>query len=401
MKKIDFKSPRYIIPLIILPFLFGINWIWIDSFSAGASPMTAKEELEMLNTNIPDASLEKKDLDTKFEAIRKAFKDRRDFSAINDLEDKHRAFELEEGKYSEEERHLIDSINNSIMDGSKKGFVEEVKSRTKSRKPQSPALENGMAEETTKVTGTAVHDPTMAIETQEERELRLWKEQILMIDSLTKTPEERATAQMLREQEQLLKAMAEKEALEKEKIVNVSKAGNANERFFNTVRKKEKETYIKAIIDEDIKVADGSRVRIRIMDDIDVGGYILEKGAYVFANISSFSEQRVNIAIESILVDNMIMKVDLEVYDNDGLKGLYVPNSSFTEFTKDLGSSLATGSSSDIKVEEKPGNLNQFLFGVAETGVKTGSKATSKAARKNRAKLKYNTIIYLVNSEQL
>lgn len=407
MKKINWTSPRYVIPLIILPFLFGFNWMWIDSFAASSEPLTAMEEMEILNSNIPEANLNKREVSTKFEAVKDAFKQSTDYTAINDLEQKRRALKLEqENKYTDEEKLLIDSINNSIMGGTRKNFMQAVNDRNENKttgyRPsdkKSPA--DPKQTQSVKVTSNHNDQQDVANESKEDKELRLWKKQMLMLDSLTKSPEQRAAEKALRLQEKALTELAEEQAREKEKIVKVSKAGYANERHFNTIRKKEKETYIKAIIDEDIKVVDGSRVRIRIMDDIDVGGYILEKGAYIFANVSGFSAQRLKISVASILVDNKIMDVKLEVFDYDGLEGLYVPSSSFTEFSKDLGGGMASGSGSNINIEQRPGNLNQLLFGMADDGIQTTSKAASKAAKKNRAKLKYNTIIYLVNPDQI
>ena len=42
--------------------------------------------------------------------------------------------------------------------------------------------------------------------------------------------------------------------------------------YFNTVGKdKEKDKLIMAIIDENVKAVDGSRVRLRLLDDIEIG----------------------------------------------------------------------------------------------------------------------------------
>lgn len=50
---------------------------------------------------------------------------------------------------------------------------------------------------------------------------------------------------------------------------------------------------IKAIIDENVKAVDGSRVRLRLLDDIEIGETVVRKGSYLYATMSGFGSQRV------------------------------------------------------------------------------------------------------------
>ena len=52
--------------------------------------------------------------------------------------------------------------------------------------------------------------------------------------------------------------------------------------------------------------------------------------------MSGFGSQRVKGNIKSILINDNIIKVNLSIYDTDGLEGLYVPSSNFRETTKDV-----------------------------------------------------------------
>lgn len=84
-----------------------------------------------------------------------------------------------------------------------------------------------------------------------------------------------------------------------------------------------------AIIDENVKAVDGSRVRLRLLDDIEIGDETIKKGTYLYATMSGFGKQRVQGKVESIFYDDDIIKVSLSIYDTDGMQGLYVPLSSF------------------------------------------------------------------------
>lgn len=389
MKKIRFNQPKYILPLILLPFVFGLNWIAIDSFGANKdAPKTALEEQNEINPTLPDPILgDKENMQNKFEAVKEAYKYRQDYTAITDLDKDDIQTKDNSSLYTDEEKALIDSINTAILTGEeKRNFVEKVSNRTGPiYKRNSPAQEQSSGSKTK----TNAH----------EEEMKLFREQMLILDSLSKSPEEREQQVALQRQEELQQQIEEQKRQEEEAIVPVSKSNNLRFNNFNTVKRDNEDLFIKAIIDEGIKVVKGSRVRIRLMDEINVGDYLVKKGEYLYGEIQDFKPQRIEISISSILVDDNILPVELNVYDNDGLLGLYVPHSSFREFTKDLGSGVSRNNNIDFS--DDPNSATEFFYGIADNAVRTASKATGKASKRNRAKLKYNTIIYLVNPKEL
>ncbi len=210
--------------------------------------------------------------------------------------------------------------------------------------------------------------------------------------------------------------------------------------YFNTLCDNDKEAgLIKAIIDENIKAVDGSRVRLRLLDDIVInetvihkGSYIyatmsgfgsqrvkgtvksimvdddivkvnlslydtdglevIHKGSYIYATMSGFGSQRVKGTVKSIMVDDDIVKVNLSLYDTDGLEGLYVPSSQFRETTKDVGSgALSNTSTLTNSTSTGGGNLASWGAQAVTNAVQKTSNAISKAIKKNSAKLKYGT----------
>ena len=114
--------------------------------------------------------------------------------------------------------------------------------------------------------------------------------------------------------------------------------------YFNTLSKNVREPkLIQAIIDENIKAVDGSRVRLRLLDDVEIGECVIARGTYLYATVSGFSSGRVKGNISSILVNDELVKVSLSLYDTDGMEGLYVPNSQFRETSKDVASGAMSG----------------------------------------------------------
>ena len=120
MKKIDLKAPRYILPIIILPFLILINWVVLDSFpSVEASVENEVTETNNINPSIPSPNLDKHGLKNKFESVKEAYKYSEDYTAMRELEQDETELLDEESKYTLEEKLLIDSINNEIIKGDK------------------------------------------------------------------------------------------------------------------------------------------------------------------------------------------------------------------------------------------------------------------------------------------
>ena len=179
----------------------------------------------------------------------------------------------------------------------------------------------------------------------------------------------------------------------------VIKKSRKESEYFNTLSENEvSDNLIQAIIDENIKAVDGSRVRLRLLDDIEIAGTPLPKGSYLYAIMSGFGSQRVKGKVSSVLIGDEIIKISLSIYDVDGLEGLYVPQSSFRETAKDVGGSVMEGNMS-FQNNYGASSLSQWAFQGLQNAYQRTSNAISKNIRKNRAKLKYGTKVYLVNGQ--
>lgn len=115
--------------------------------------------------------------------------------------------------------------------------------------------------------------------------------------------------------------------------------------------------------------------------------------------MGGFGSQRVHGTIQSILVGDEIVHISLSMYDTDGLEGLYIPESSFRETSKELLESAT----------DNPGSLTNS-YGSSQNALKTWGNqvvqnvsqkvmnSLQRRVRKNRVLLKYGTRIYLINS---
>jgi conjugative transposon TraM protein len=216
------------------------------------------------------------------------------------------------------------------------------------------------------------------------------KKQMLMMDSLEKSRDPKFQAQY--KAEQTLKKNKEKMEKFLNSSLTVKKAGISNE--FNTISVKKEPNYVKAVIDEDIKGYLGSRIRFRLLEDVQAGRYVIPKGTILYGQISGFTLQRVNFNVVSVLVDGNILPINLSVFDIDGMQGLYVPASAFREMMRELGTNSVQGTTLESGSES-------FFTSMASNLFSSASQTISNIIRKNKAKLKYNTYIYLINEKEL
>lgn len=93
-----------------------------------------------------------------------------------------------------------------------------------------------------------------------------------------------------------------------------------------------------------ITVTNGSSVAIRMQDETVIGiegeSLVLPKNTLVYG-ISRINGDRIDITVSKIRMDNFIYNVQMEVYDLDGRKGLYVPDMKLKQRTN---SSIVQGS---------------------------------------------------------
>ncbi|MDY3936650.1 MAG: conjugative transposon protein TraM [Prevotella sp.] len=185
---------------------------------------------------------------------------------------------------------------------------------------------------------------------------------------------------------------------EPEKVVKKVKTSSD---YFNTISASSEESkLIKAIIDEDVKVQEGSRVRLRLLDDVEIGDVVVRKGTYLYAQMSGFAQQRVKGNVQSVFFNDDIIRVSLAIYDTDGQEGLYVPVSAFKQTTKDIMGSATQGGTNIVD----NGTSSTGIKGWASQAVQNASQSVmntvNKVVRKNRVKLKYGTLVYLIDGSQ-
>lgn len=397
LKKINWKQPKYMIPLIIyFPLLF-VGYFIIDLFYTEKAevPNNSLTSTEYLNPVLPDAKMKGDGIGNKYESMLKSYGKIDDLSAIDNI-DRNNEDEKEEynSKYTDEERELLESqesqriaeMQRQLQESAQKGLEVSGGLSEEDRVARSQKREQELMEELNRALAQA----------------RLQGQQAASPTSNTSVADVNMTTETKVEGNVNVNENAVKSLSDEDEAQEVVKKVKVSSDYFNTLCDNDKEpNLIKAIIDEDIKAVDGSRVRLRLIDDIEINEVVVPKGSYIYALMSGFGSQRVKGNVKSILIGDELIKVNLSLYDTDGLEGLYVPNSSFRETTKDVASGAMSNTSTLTSNNGTSGNsLTQWGTQAIANAVQKTSNALSKAIKKNSAKLKYGTQVYLINSRE-
>ncbi|MEZ2338419.1 conjugative transposon protein TraM [Mucilaginibacter sp. RCC_168] len=385
--KIDFKQPKYVLPVILLPFLCLFFYAWHSGFS---KPKQAVKETIGLNGSVGAVSsdVRKKQLADKLDAYRNTYKEADGLTAVNVIPKENSSNPTYNNDYSDQQKRKLDSIQ----------LAMKLKFGSGNKSNPGQATETGVAhdrqvakavEEMSRRQANQAHEKEST--SKEKDPMDVFRQQMAIMDSINKQNDP-AYKDELKKKEAADKAAKQKETQIK---LNVEKA-DAVSGDFNTVLPEKEPAFISAMIDENVTGYAGSRLRIKLLEDIKAGNNLIKKGTFLYALINGFSEQRVTLSITSILYDGKILPVKLDVYDMDGLPGLYVPSSAFRDFTKDLGSNSVQG----VTVDGGSGN-SQFVMSSLSKMFQSTSSAIADLIRKNKAKLKYNSYLYIIDPDAL
>ena len=382
LKKINFRQPKYIFPLVVAVPFGCLLYLLSDLFTSFGED--EEKPTDYINTELPEPNLEESR--SKMQMMQDRYNIEDAFGAVGGFDKESEEKEqLEDGYTKEEaERIMADAEDAAIQ----RKQIQEAQRRLEEaqRRSNSSARETRQSDE---------YNPYREID-----ELHRRRNEELRAMLSEPDPDEQAKI----ERERQARAEAEKKTAE-EAPSEVIKADNLTHSKFNTVQNYNegiKDTpLIKAMIDQTTKSTDGTRLRFKLLDDVIVDDVKIKKGTYLYGTVSGFGQQRVKANIPSILVGDRFINVSLNVYDIDGMEGFYVPESSFRVFLQNAAAGVAgqqiqftQGGSMGSSIDTE-----NIALQAIQNVYQAASSAISGNLRKNKAKIKYNTIVYLINSK--
>ena len=391
IKKIDFKQKKYVLPLLALPFLFLFAYVGAQ-FMKDDKPKDKPKELSLSLGETQDSIMTKNDA---YDAFFKKDDNRTMLGGLDKEEDSLSSYE---DQLSLDQKRRIDSLK--AMSSRQNGYQGKgnpssyyspyQQNNDKDYKRSSDIIrmlnDKSYGKEENKYADT----PKEKTQNIQPDPVKYLKQQMLVMDSIEKARDPEYQSKLAAEER--LKANKEKMDEFLNSTFNVSKSGINN--GFNAFYKEKENSFIKAVIDENNKGFLGSRVRFRLLEDIFVGNRKLSKGSILYGQISGFSMQRVNLTIVSVFAKGEIFPVHLSIYDVDGMKGLYVPQSLFRDMIREMGSNSVQGTQMDMEGQGFFTSLGSKLF-------TSTSKSIANLIKTNQAKLKYNSYVFLIDEKQL
>lgn len=373
--RINFRQTKYRLPAILYVPLLIAAYLIFDLFDTqvAETPDKDMQTTEFLNPELPDAKIRGGDgIGGKYENMQKAWGKIDDYTAIDniDRDEPDENKEEYESKYTQEDIALLDEQQNDKDVDAQASYSRtgEQEAFEELRKALAEARLNG-------------------------------QKGLMPPDTAATAPKDTAGRHIPTQGKVEENSRAVNAITDAEKPVEMVKKLKTASDYFHTISQAQNEPHlIKAIIDEDIKAVDGSRVRLRLLDDVEIGEAVLKSGTYLYATMNGFGSQRVKGKVQSVLVDDRLVKVNISLYDTDGLEGLYVPESSFRETSKDVASGAVTGNMS-LNSGSYGNSLSQWGMQAIQNAYQKTSNAIGKTIKKNKAKLKYGTFVYLVNDK--
>ena len=408
MKKINFKQPKYILPLVIfLPLVF-LGYTLSQLFGGNDDEKKEGVVTDNINMTLPDARNE--GMGNKMDEMSKRFSEDGAYTAIGALGDEKEQQDSTQSGYQEHELNQIDA-ENAKREQKQKELEDLERSLAESRKHINSYSGRGSGGSSGSSfsgnRGTSRQDELDDYARELEyiqnrsRERQRVMEDVFGTGSSNNQPKAGSASGENASMAQQNDSTSSKKK-EEEKAEVVQKVSDPNADKFNTIDQQQQADapLIKAMIDKTTKAHEGTRLRFKLLDDVVIKNTTLKKGTYLYGTVTGFGQQRVMATITSILIGDKFVKVNLSVFDNDGMEGFYVPESAFRDMMKDAG---AQAMQSNISFESDGYGLSgeALALQALQNMYQSASSAISGNIRKNKARIKYNTIVYLVNADAL
>lgn len=150
---------------------------------------------------------------------------------------------------------------------------------------------------------------------------------------------------------------------------------------------------IAACVQGDQTITDGQTVKLRLLEPMRVSGRTVPRNATLVGS-ARLQGERLEIGITSLEHQGNIVPVELEVYDNDGQAGIFIPGSMEIDAAKEIGANMGSSLGSSISISTDAGA--QLASDLGKGVIQGVSQYISKRMRTVRVHLKsgYRVLLY-------
>ena len=155
---------------------------------------------------------------------------------------------------------------------------------------------------------------------------------------------------------------------------------------------------IKACVHGDQTITSGQSVRLRLLEDMRVGKYVLPRNTLITGE-GSIKGERLDIEILQVEYNGTIIPVELTVHDNDGQEGIFIPGSMEVSAAKEMAANLGQNLGTSISITNQSAG-DQLLSEVGRGAIQGVSQYISKKMREEKVHLKSGYTLMLYQNNQ-
>lgn len=155
---------------------------------------------------------------------------------------------------------------------------------------------------------------------------------------------------------------------------------------------------IKACVHGDQTITSGQSVRLRLLEAMCVGKYVLPRNTLITGE-GSIKGERLYIEILQVEHNGTIIPVELTVHDNDGQAGIFIPGSMEASAAKEMAANLGQNLGTSISITNQSAG-DQLLSEVGRGAIQGVSQYISKKMREEKVHLKSGYTLMLYQNNQ-
>ena len=155
---------------------------------------------------------------------------------------------------------------------------------------------------------------------------------------------------------------------------------------------------IKACVHGDQTITSGQSVRLRLLEAMRVGKYVLPRNTLITGE-GSIKGERLDIEILQVGHNGTIIPVELTVHDNDGQAGIFIPGSMEASAAKEMAANLGQNLGTSISITNQSAG-DQLLSEVGRGAIQGVSQYISKKMREEKVHLKSGYTLMLYQNNQ-
>lgn len=343
------RKMMLVLPLLVIPFLTMA--FWALGGGKGNEPVIANEQ-KGLNLNLPDAKMKDENLTDKLSFYDKADKDsakleewmRTDpyyqqkedtgYSPVNELE------LLTQNSASKYNQRLNSSPYEIAENNPEQKLLQKLALLQKeiNKQPEVSVNENADVSnynQDDEISGEMDRLENMMVTMNkgntgdpEMQQLNGTLERILDIQHPQRVKDKLKEKSL--QQKQVVFAVTTSPRLANVSLIDtMKKKPNISNHFLGATKEMEEATEgltIETVVNSNQSLVNGAVIQLRLFTDVFINGILIPKGTPV-NGIASLHNERLEVEINSIRYKNQLFPVKLELYDMDGLPGIYIPGS--------------------------------------------------------------------------